>query len=152
MTTLLHTTFGLLRKHKADPDSYKQAHKALYPVYGNEPIPLTAILDSNGLPDALWCLQAVLPEEQELATRLGRLLACDYAEHVAHLWVAPRGVTWQPGDTIAVARRYAWGRATANELGAAEARAWAAAAAWAAAEQRAAAAWAARAAAWSATA
>ena len=57
--------------------------------------------------------------------RTARLLAADFAEHVAHLWVAPEGVTWVPADTISVARRYAEGDATDEELQAA----WAAASA-----------------------
>lgn len=48
-----------------------------------------------------------------------RLLAARYAEDVAPLWVAPRGVSWTPADTISVARRYALGQATEEELAAA---------------------------------
>lgn len=121
---MLHTTFALLRQADACTEGYRKAHKALHPRYGEGPIPLTAILESNGCADALWCLRAILPKEVGLRDRLARLLACDYAEHVAHLWVAPPGVTWQPADTITVARRYAWGLATKEELLAAWIAAW----------------------------
>ena len=88
--------------------------------------------------------------------RTARLFAADCAEHVEHLYTLD--TPWQPAQTIEVARRYAEGLATQDELAAAGAAAWAAAgdAAWAAAGDAArAAAWAAagdaaRAAAWAA--
>ncbi len=61
----------------------------------------------------------------EVATwndRTQRLFACDCAEHVAPLHMAELG-KWQPMDAISVARRYANGQATDEELDAA----WAAA-------------------------
>ena len=51
--------------------------------------------------------------------RTARLFAADCAEHVAHLWKAPAGVTWKPADTIEVVRRFAHGEATQGELDAA---------------------------------
>ena len=59
--------------------------------------------------------------------RTARLLAADCAEHVAHLWVAPEGVTWVLADTISVVRRYAEGDATREELDAAYSAAYSAA-------------------------
>jgi hypothetical protein len=63
-----------------------------------------------------------------------RLLAADYAEHVAHLWVSPPGCDWQPSQCIDVVRRYAHGTATDDDLKAA----WAAACATGAAARAAA--------------
>ena len=79
--------------------------------------------------------------------RTTRLFAADCAEHVAHLWKAPAGVTWKPADTIDVVRRFANGEATRDELAAASDAAWAASdAAWVSSD----AAWAASDAAWDA--
>ena len=90
-----------------------------------------------------------------------RLFVCDCAEHVLPIWAALYPNDERPQQAIAVARRYAMGEATAEELAAARAAAraavgdaawaaaWAAArdAAWAAGRAARDAAWAARAAA-----
>jgi len=48
------------------------------------PVSILAILESNGLDDALWCLRAVDGHEAAI-----RKLACDFALDVAHLWATP---------------------------------------------------------------
>jgi len=116
---MLHTTFALAREAGACQGSYRAVAKALggIPRYGRDtPIPLSRILEVSGLEDALWCLRCVLPEEAPARDRLARLLSCDYADRIAPLWVAPPGEGWVPADTISVARRYAIGQATAEEL------------------------------------
>lgn len=129
----LHTTFRLLHKAGACTGRYKHLAHALggIPAYGKDTlIPISLVLQKNGLSDALWSLRAVVPEQVVERDCAARLLACDYAEHVAHLWVAPPGITWVPADTISVARRYALGQATQQELKvAAGAAVWAAGAA-----------------------
>jgi len=91
--------------------------------------------------------------------RVARLFACDCAEHVLPLFEENRPGDDRPRTAIAVARRYADGKATREELAAARdaaCAAWTAArgAAWTAARDAACAAWtaacAARAAAWAA--
>ena len=86
--------------------------------------------------------------------RAQRLLACDFAEHVIHIFEKQRTKDHRPRNAIKVARRFAVGKATRRELAAARDTAWAAAeaAARAAAEAaaRAAAGAAAGAAAWAA--
>ena len=141
---MLHTTFRLLREHTrgiiAREDRwelFRREAKKLGYEGDDTPIPLTVALDSVGLNDTLWALRTVLPEEEAARDKLARLVACDYAERVAHLWVAPPDETWVPMDAIAVSRRYANGQATRDELRKAEAvagAAWeeAARAAWAA--------------------
>jgi len=62
--------------------------------------------------DRLW----VLLRPEVLGRRDLTLCVCDYAEHVAHLWHAPEGCSWQPSDTLDVVRRYARGEATDEEL------------------------------------
>ena len=119
---MLHTTFRLARKAKACKPQYQKFAASVGGVetYGlDTPIPLSQVLEVNGLQDALWCLRAVLPEEEAARDRLARLFSCVSAEHVAPLWVAPAGIDWLPADTISVSRRYALGQATKAELEAA---------------------------------
>jgi hypothetical protein len=124
----------------------------------DEPISIATILDSNGLNDALWCLQAVKGRDREI-----RLFGVWCARQVQHLMTDPRSIA-----ALDVAERFANGEATQYELNAAardaardasdaardaasdaarDARAAAWAAAWAAASD---AAWAASDAAWAA--
>ncbi|MBK8189013.1 MAG: hypothetical protein IPK79_01005 [Vampirovibrionales bacterium] len=129
---MLHTTFELLREHEACKEGYAKLAKSLGGVRkhgANKPVPLTAVLDSNGLEDALWCLRATI----EPADSFSRHLACDFADAVRHLMTDDRS-----RNAIDVARRHADGNATDDELRAAWAAAWAAAraAAWAAAGAR----------------
>jgi hypothetical protein len=126
----------------------------------DEPISIATILDSNGLDDALWCLQAVKGRDREI-----RLFGVWCARQVQHLMTDPRSIA-----ALDVAERFANGEATQYELNAAardaaraasdaardaasdaarDARAAAWAAAWAAASD---AAWAASDAAWAARA
>ena len=110
----------------------------------DDPLPFTAILESNGLEDALWCCQA----EPQYA-REWRLYAVWCARQVEYLMTDQRSLT-----ALSVAENYANGTASDGELAAARDAAWAAA--WGAARDAArAAAWAAardaaRAAAWAA--
>jgi hypothetical protein len=103
-------------------------------------LPLSSVLDSNGMDDTLWCLQC-LPEHG----RVWRSFAVWCARQVEHLMIDDRSVS-----ALNIAERHAAGEATDEELsaarGAARAAAWAAvdSAAWGAAED------AARAAAWAA--
>jgi len=114
----------------------------------DEPLPLTTILDSNGLIDALWALQSVTGQDREL-----RRFAVWCARQVQHLMTDPRSLS-----ALDVAERYADGLATVEELrtaweaagAAAKAAAWAAARAAAGEAAGEAAGAAARAAAWAA--
>ena len=99
-----------------------------------EPIPLLFVLESNGLDDALWALRCVPKIDRD-----ARLFAIWCAREVQHLMADPRSL-----DALDVAERFADGRASIDELGAAKAAARAAAGAARAA------AWAAQAAAWDA--
>ena len=126
----LHTTLKLLRQAEACQDRYRLFRKgAILMGYNGDatPIPLSLALEVNGLYDTLWALRAVLPEEEAQRDRIARLLSCDYAENIAHLWTAPEGVTWKPMDTLSVARQYAYGQATREKLAAASEDAYAAA-------------------------
>ena len=112
-----------------------------------EPIPLLFVLESNGLDDALWALRCVPKIDRD-----ARLFAIWCAREVQHLMADPRSL-----DALDVAERFADGRASIDELGAAgdAARDAARAAAWAAGDAAWHAAWhaawaAAQAAAWDA--
>ncbi len=116
------TSFRLLHEAEACKDRYKHLVKSLsgLKAYGYDtPITLLQILDANGLYDALWALRACPG-----ANRFERLLACDYAEHVLHIWEDEYPEDTRPRNTIEVSRRYARGEATDEELAAAWSAAW----------------------------
>lgn len=113
----------------------------------DEEIPLSLILENNGVDDALWALRAC--EQTRELQKSERMFGVWCARQVQNLMTDARSLA-----AIDVAERFANGNATDEELAAARAAAWAAAsaaasaAAWAAAR---AAAWdAARGAAWDA--
>ena len=156
----MKTTLNEIRNHSPCKDGWEKLLAHLGKTKADdEPLPLLTVLDSNGLDDALWCLQAVTGHDREI-----RLYAVWCARQVQHLMTDPRSVT-----ALDVAERHANGEATDRELAAAQdaakaavwdvaeaaaARAAAWAAAWAAARDvawaaaRAVAPFAAKAAAW----
>ena len=83
----------------------------------DEPISIATILDSNGLDDALWCLQAVKGRDREI-----RLFGVWCARQVQHLMTDPRSIA-----ALDVSERFANCNATQEELDAARDAAWAAA-------------------------
>lgn len=87
-----------------------------------ESIPLSYIVESNGIDDALWALRASTATDKDM-----RLYAVHCARQVAHLSSDPR-----VEHCLEVAERHAYGKATDAELRAAWADA--IAAAWAAAD------------------
>ena len=80
----------------------------------DEPLPLVAILNSNGLEDALLALRVVKGEDARI-----RRFAVWCARQVQHLMRDSRSV-----DALDVAERYADGMATDAELQAANLEAW----------------------------
>ena len=86
-------------------------------THWNEQFPLSEIIDSNGLDDALWCLR-VRPEY----SNLWRKYAVWCARQVQHLMTDKRSI-----DALDVAERHARGLAAEAELAAAWAAALAAA-------------------------
>lgn len=134
------TTLNEIKRHNPCESGWKKLTKNLGGIrkYGKDtPVTLLQILDSNGLNDALWALRACNDE------RFARLLACDYAEHILHIFESRYPDDKRPRRAIEVSRRCADGLATEDELNAARDAARAARdAAWAA-EAAARAAWAA---------
>ena len=103
----------------------------------DEPLPLTTILQSNGLDDALWCLRTVAGYDKEI-TRFA--LAC--AQEVKHLMTDQRSL-----DALDAVERHLESPLSREELDRVLAAAWEAevaeAAVWAAVEAARAAKWAA---------
>jgi len=138
---MICTTLNRIREHDPCKDGWEKLLRHLGKTKADDdPLPLSVILDSNGLDDTLWCLRTVPEHDREW-----RLFAVWCARKVQHLMADQRSI-----DALDVAERYANGTATDDELSAARDAAWAAAraaagdAAWAAAWDAAwAAAWAA---------
>jgi hypothetical protein len=134
----MKTTLNKIRAHSPCTDGWGELLKNLGKTKADdEPLALTAILESNGIDDALWCLRAVDGHEREM-----RLFAVDCARSVQQFMTDKLSL-----DALDVAERFANGLATQTELAAADA-AWAAAdaaraASWASARDAADASWAA---------
>ena len=146
-------TLNAIRPHGPCEDGWRKLLAHLGKTKADdEPLSMLTVLESNGFDDALWCLCCADASDGAI-----RLLACDFAQEVAHFNADPRVRT-----AIEVARRHAVGDATDAELESARKAARAASAAvlqdaslayaaWAAAEAAAEAAYdAARYAAWGA--
>lgn len=130
---MLSTTFALGHKAGACTGDYKKMAKALGGIttYGRDtPIGLDKVIEVAGLDAALWGLQCTI----EPADKIVGIFKCDCAEHVLANFERVFPDDKRPRNTIEVARRYYTGKATAEELSAAESAAWAAESAARAAE------------------
>ena len=133
----MQTTLTAIRKHKPCEPGWEKLLRSLGKTKADDdPLSILAILESNGLDDAIWCLRAVEGCEKEI-----RLYTVWCARQVQHLMTDPRSL-----NALDVAEAFVNGQATKKELDAARAAAEAAGAAGAAG----AAAMAAGAAAWAA--
>ena len=127
----MQTTLEKIRAHSPCVDGWTRLLTFLGKTKAdNEPLPLSSILESNGLDDTLWCFQAFDGFEREK-----RLYVVWCARQVQHLMTDPRSLA-----ALDVAEQFANSLASPEELGAASdaaarAAAWTAAsdAAWAAA-------------------
>jgi hypothetical protein len=103
----MNTTLNQIRSKSPCADGWTKLLKHLGKTQADdEPLSLTTILDSNGLEDALWCLQAVDGHAREI-----RLYTVWCARQVQHLTKDQRSI-----DALDVAERFANGQATKNEL------------------------------------
>ena len=126
------TNFKKLRDADACTSGYRTLAKYLGSVeeYGEDKeINLLTILESNGLNDALWCLRATLQD----CDKEERLIACEFAESVLHVFEAKRPNDDRPRKAIEAAKKFANGEISKEDLLAAKRAAYAAAAAAAAA-------------------
>ena len=125
----MYTTLEKIRAHSPCAEGWTQLLAHLGKTKADStPLPLSSILESNGLEDTLWCFCAVEGFEREK-----RLYAVWCARQVQHLMTDPRSLAAPD-----VAEQFANGLASAGELAAAAAAAWDAAWATRAAAARAA--------------
>ena len=114
----MKTTLNQIRTHSPCADGWKKLLAHLGKTQADdEPLGIVAVLDSNDLDDALWCLRAVEGHDREL-----RLYAVWCARQVQYLTADQRSIT-----ALDVAERHANGMATDTELAAARSAAWSAA-------------------------
>ena len=134
---MISTTLRQIRQHEPCADGWRTLLTFLGKTGADdEPLPLTTILQSNGLDDALWCLRTVAGYDKEI---IRFALAC--AQDVRHLMTDQRSL-----DALDALARHLESPLSKQELDqvvaeaaeAAQATAWSA---WAAAEAAAEAAW-----------
>ncbi len=112
---MLHTTLRLAKKAEDYQRSYRKFAKHIGNVEGfgeDTPIPLIDIIDVCGFDDAILCLICTVEESKKFS----RLLACEFAEHVLQIFEKDYPGDKRPREAIAVARRFARGKATIGEL------------------------------------
>jgi hypothetical protein len=116
----LTTTLRLLREHGACGDRYEHLVKCLGAGWDDDtPIPLTTILDHNGMDGALWALRAVEASQAAACARLARLYACWCVRHTP---IGDGLTVWdlltdeRSRHAVEVSERYARGEATMAEL------------------------------------
>jgi hypothetical protein len=119
----MDTTLALLKKHEACSGGYEHLATALggEDHYGREtPIPLSRILETNGLDHTLWALRAVLPEQSQARDRVARMFAADVAEHVLFHFERDEPGDARPREAIDAARAYVRGEIDDAALSAAQ--------------------------------
>ena len=104
----MKTTLNQIRKHHPCATGWVKLLGHLGKTSAdNEPLPITTIIESNGIDDAIWCLRAV-----EGHTKAIRLYAVWCARQVQHLMKDPRSLA-----ALDVAEKHAHGLATDDEIG-----------------------------------
>jgi uncharacterized membrane protein YccC len=119
---ILTTTKKLLRKYQACKTRYKYLCEKLGGTKDNDVIPLTKILELNGVNDALWALRAVPLKQQKERNKQARLFACAV---VCGTPISNNQTIWdlltdeRSRNAIEASARFAHGKATQKELTAA---------------------------------
>jgi hypothetical protein len=132
---MLHTTLKLCKEHEACAEGFKKLKKSLGKGHSKtDLIPLTHIIESNGLQDALWALRATVEDSDYLA----REFAIFCARQVLPLYEDKYPNDSKVRDCIDATERYNNKEITLDELEVFRDAAWTAArdyesAAWAAA-------------------
>ena len=113
----LQTTRQILRASKPCADGWAKLLKNL-PTDNRykTPILFSHILKVNGLYDTLWALRSVMPEQERERDREARLLACEYAQDVLYIFEAKYRDNYFPRMCLEVARKFALGQATEEDL------------------------------------
>jgi len=103
----MNTTLNQIREKSPCSSGWEKLLKHLSKTQADdEPLSLITILDSNGLNDAVWCLESVKGQDRQI---IFYPVWC--ARQVQHLMTDKRSL-----DALDVAERYANGRATKKEL------------------------------------
>ena len=106
----MQTTLEKIRAHSPCAEGWTQLLAHLGKTKADStPLPLSVILESNGLEDTLWCFRAVDGFEREK-----RLYVVWCARQVQLLMIDPRSLA-----ALDVAEQFANGQASLEELGAA---------------------------------
>ncbi len=101
-------------KMMQEKDACDDATNKIRTLVGDNDISLVRALDATDIQDAFWWFRRnELTSDQ---ARDLRLLACDYAEHVVHIFEDKYPDDNRPRTAIEVARLYANGQATKEEL------------------------------------
>lgn len=123
---MITTTLAKLKDSGACVERYTFLRKELGKDYKMETVlPLTKILETNGLDDVLW----VLGNAVEGGDNTLRLWAADCAEHVLHFFTDKYPDDKRPAEAIKAARQFVRGEITKEQLIASAAYAYAYAAA-----------------------
>jgi hypothetical protein len=102
---MITTTLNKIREHEPCALGWKKLLNSLGKTCADsEPLPLTKVLETNGLSDALWCLKAITGADREI-----RLFAVDCVRQVQDLVPEELAI-------LDVAEKFANGQATSNEL------------------------------------
>jgi len=106
----MNTTLNQIREKSPCTDGWEKLLKSLNKTEADdEPLSLITVLDSNGLDDAVWCLESVKGQDRQII-----LYSVWCARQVQHLMMDKRSL-----DALDVAERYANGLANKKELAAA---------------------------------
>ena len=112
---MLETTLKKLREYRACENRYDHLVKALGDEYGDDtPLSVSRILDTNGVSDALWALRACDMSQGD--KNAVYLLACDYAEHVLHIFEDKYPDNPYPRAAIESRRAWVRGEISDSEL------------------------------------
>jgi Membrane protein involved in colicin uptake len=110
----MNTTLNKIKEHDPCESGWRKLLNHLGKTEADdELLPFLTILESNGIKDAVWSLRTCEDE------RAVRLFACDCAESVLHIFEEAHPNDDCPRKAIEVARKYANGEATQEELDAA---------------------------------
>ena len=108
MSNTLTTTLDTIRKQSPCRDGWATLKKRVGNLADDAPLPVSVVLDSNGLSDSLWVLARACGERgQEIAQQFARecvLRACEHAERVLPIFEATRPGDDRPRRAILTAR------------------------------------------------
>jgi hypothetical protein len=111
----MQTTLNKIKSHRPCLTGWEKLLTFLNKTKADdEPLQLSTILESNGIKDVIWAVRAVEGHEKEI-----RLMVCDFADTGRHLMTDERST-----NAIDVARKYANGEASKEELREAGTAAW----------------------------